>query len=196
MDIKKALLACSLIVSGCFFVYAQNAGDVNINLNLCTTLSGNRVCYNNATGQYQIVDSKGRGVVGNANTGATQINGSVGGVPVGIGLPGENGASGAGAGFGSGGSLPGLLNMAQSVLSWAVPFLITLALLAFFWYLIEFIWKGRDNPEEYKKGRSGMFWSILALFVMVAIWGILGLIGNILGINLGGSIAGFRLPGE
>jgi uncharacterized membrane protein len=77
-----------------------------------------------------------------------------------------------------------------------VPFLVGLAVVVFFWFLVTFIWKGKDNPEEQKKGRAGMMYSLLAIFVMVSLWGIITFIGGILGIGQGGSISGFNLPGE
>jgi hypothetical protein len=41
-----------------------------------------------------------------------------------------------------------------------------------------------------------MGWSIFAIFVMVSIWGIIGFIGGVTGIEQGGSIHGFKLPGK
>jgi hypothetical protein len=89
----------------------------------------------------------------------------------------------------------GLINLAQVIVARLVPLLIGIAVLAFFWFLIQYIWKGREDPEVYRTGRAGMFYSILALFVMVSIWGIIGFIGNLTGIGQGGTISGFKLPG-
>ena len=81
-----------------------------------------------------------------------------------------------------------LLGAAQEILTRLVPFAVTAAVLAFFWFLITFIWKGGEDGEARKKSLSGMGWSIVALFVMVSIWGIIGLLGSILGVNQGGTI--------
>ncbi len=89
-----------------------------------------------------------------------------------------------------------LIAFAQTILNKLVPFTIGLAVLAFFWFLVLFIWKASDNPTEQAKLKSGMLWSIIALFVMVAIWGIVGFIANMLGVQVGGSMPGFKLPGE
>ena len=89
-----------------------------------------------------------------------------------------------------------LLSVAQTLVSRLVPFLIGVAVLAFFWFLITFIVKGQSSPEEQKKSLAGMGYSILALFVMVSIWGIIGFFGSIFGISQGGSMPGFKLPGE
>jgi|JI10StandDraft_1071094.scaffolds.fasta_scaffold683547_1 hypothetical protein len=89
----------------------------------------------------------------------------------------------------------GLINLAQVIVSRLVPLLVGIAVLAFFWFLIEYIWKGREDPEVYRTGRAGMFYSVLAIFVMVSIWGLVGFLGNLFGIEQGGNIHGFKLPG-
>ena len=88
----------------------------------------------------------------------------------------------------NGNALVQLLNIAQDLISRLVPFAVTLAVLAFFWYLIRFIWKGGQDPEAKETGLKGMGYSLLALFVMVSIWGIINLLGSIVGVNQGGTI--------
>lgn len=145
------------------------------------------------------------GLFGGSGNGS---NSGVGGVGFQGGISGRNG----GIMIGNGGALGGGLNVGACLVGWegvcriiamvqllvtrAVPLLIGVALLAFFWFLIEFIWKGREDPAHYAKAKSGMIWSIVAIFVMVSIWGLVGFIGGVLGINQGGSMHGFKLPGE
>ncbi len=69
-----------------------------------------------------------------------------------------------------------------------IPIAVTLAVLAFFWFLINFIWKGGEDGDARKKAVSGMGWSIVALFVMVSIWGLVGFIGSVSGIGQGGTV--------
>ena len=88
----------------------------------------------------------------------------------------------------NGGALLSFLALAQTIVTRLVPFAVGIAVLAFFWFLITFIWKGRDNPEEQSKSLAGMGWSVLALFVMVSIWGIVGFLGSIVGVNQGGNV--------
>jgi len=45
------------------------------------------------------------------------------------------------------------------------------AVLMFFWGLAIFILKSGD-PEEIKKAKKMMTWSIIALFLMVSVWGV------------------------
>lgn len=75
-----------------------------------------------------------------------------------------------------------ILALAQTVVNRLSPILVTVALLAFFWFLIKFI-SNSDNPGEQAKLKKGIFYSILALFVLVSIWGIIGNIQTILGVD-------------
>lgn len=197
---KKALISCLLIASSAFFAYAQlDLGGVKVNVGTtCWTIKGKRGCINPATGQWEQQTGNGNVIGGNTNTGQIGGTGSIGGVRFG-GMFGGTSGTGMGGGFGStagGNALMSLLGMLQVLVVRAVPLLIGVALLAFFWYLIVFIWKASDNPEEQKKTKKGMFWSIVALFCMVSVWGLVGFIGSMLGINQGSSISGFKLPGE
>ncbi len=78
--------------------------------------------------------------------------------------------------------------LVQNVTNALIPIAVTLAVLAFFWYLIKFIWQGKENAETKKEGLAGMGWSIVALFVMVSIWGLVGFIGSTTGIGQGGKV--------
>ncbi len=87
----------------------------------------------------------------------------------------------------NGGALLQLLSLAQEIMSRLVPFAVGAAVLVFFWFLILFIVKSSDATAR-KGYLQGMGFSILALFVMVSIWGIIGLLGSIVGVNQGGNI--------
>jgi hypothetical protein len=192
---KKTLLACSFIISSVFFAYAQfDLGGVKVNVGkVCGTIKGQPACMNPSTGQWEVSTGNGNSIGGNVNTGVVGSVGTVGGVRFG----GSFGGSGTGVNSGQNFTGPlGLIALAQTLINRDIPFLVGLALLAFFWYLVEFIWKGRDSSEEQKKGKMGMVYSIVALFVMVSVWGIIGFIGGTLGISQGGKMSGFNLPGE
>lgn len=88
----------------------------------------------------------------------------------------------------------GLITSASNIVGMLVPFAVALAVLAFFWYLILFIWKGKEEGAKREEGMKGMGYSILALFVMVSIWGLVGLLGNISGVGQGGSAPIPRVP--
>ena len=94
-----------------------------------------------------------------------------------------------GAGMGTaGGPLLQLLALAQRIVYLLAPLLIGLAIIVFFWYLIKFIVKGNESPTEKQEGLRGMGYSIIAIFVMVSIWGIVAFIGATLGIGQGGGL--------
>jgi hypothetical protein len=55
------------------------------------------------------------------------------------------------------------------------------ALLGFFWGLAMFVFKAGD-PKAHDEGKNIMIWGIIALFVMVSIWGIVGFLQDELGL--------------
>jgi len=70
------------------------------------------------------------------------------------------------------------------VIKVATPVVVALALLAFFWGLAMYIFQTGDG-EKRKKGLSMMVWGIVALFVMLSVFGIINLIQNSLGVGTG-----------
>ncbi len=66
-----------------------------------------------------------------------------------------------------------------------LPIAVTIAVLFFFWGLAEYILaSGEESAKE--EGRRKMIGGVIALFVIVSIWGIIAFLGNLLGINQGG----------
>ncbi len=51
----------------------------------------------------------------------------------------------------------------------------TLAVVAFFWGIVQFIWSARQGSDgkENTKGKQFMLWGLIALFVMFSVWGII-----------------------
>lgn len=88
----------------------------------------------------------------------------------------------------NGTALLSLLSLVQEIVSRLTPLLIGLAVLAFFWFLVQFIWKGGESGEKKESSLKGMGFSILALFVMVSIWGLVGFLGNLVGVGQGGTV--------
>lgn len=78
----------------------------------------------------------------------------------------------------------GILALVKTWIDFLLPVLVTLALLGFFWGLVQYIWGGAESKE---KGRDRMIWGVIALFVMVSVWGLVALIGNTFGIQRGGT---------
>lgn len=80
-----------------------------------------------------------------------------------------------------------VLSTIKNILDLLIPIFITLAVLYFFWGLGQYILNSNDS-EKKEEGRNIMIWGILALFVMVSVWGIIGVISNTFGIGTGGTI--------
>jgi len=84
-------------------------------------------------------------------------------------------------------NLADLIDALGNVVNIATPVVVGIALIAFFWGLAKFIFSAGDE-EKRESGKHIMIWGIVALFVMVSIWGIVGFIGDALGVDEGGEI--------
>lgn len=93
-----------------------------------------------------------------------------------------------------GGSLINLIQLVQNIVARLVPLGIGLAVVALFFGIIMFLVKGRDDEKQRKNWLAWMGYSILGLFVMVAIWGLVGFISSVLGVGLGGSAPTPTIP--
>jgi hypothetical protein len=58
------------------------------------------------------------------------------------------------------------------------------AMVAFFYGIALYI-LNVNNEEKMKEGKSWMFWSVIALFVMITIWGIIALLQKTVGSTQG-----------
>jgi hypothetical protein len=56
------------------------------------------------------------------------------------------------------------------------------AFVAFFWGLVQYILNTEDAKKR-EQSTSWMMWSVIALFVMVALWGIVGLLTRTFGLT-------------
>ena len=72
-------------------------------------------------------------------------------------------------------TLFGILNTLAALINLATPIVVALALLYFFWGLAGDILNA-GNEEKKKQGRDIMIWGILALFIMVSVWGIINVV--------------------
>lgn len=75
-----------------------------------------------------------------------------------------------------------------------MPIIVALALLYFLYGLLKFMTAGGDEGKR-KESRDIMLWGIIALFVMVSVWGLVSFLGNTLGISSGGSVNTGDIPG-
>jgi len=82
------------------------------------------------------------------------------------------------------GNIETLLESIGRLVDLALPIVVGIALLGFFWGLVKFIFAAGDEVDA-EKGKSLMIWSVVALFVMVSVWGLVRFIGSALNIEQG-----------
>ena len=82
--------------------------------------------------------------------------------------------------------LLGTLALANRILNGMVGLLILVAILAFFWGLVKYLFSG--GGEDKSEGLKLMFYGVIAIFVMVSIWGIIRLLQNTFGVTQNTSI--------
>ncbi len=76
-----------------------------------------------------------------------------------------------------------LLNLGTCILSRSVvPLLIAIAVVAFIWGVISQV-LNPDNEEKKKQGKQFMIWGIIALFVIISIWGLVGILSKTIGLK-------------
>lgn len=67
-----------------------------------------------------------------------------------------------------------------TLIEFIVPLLFSLAVVMFIWGIIQYFLNA-ENEEKRKKGKSFMLWGIIALFVMISMWGLVGVLSNTFG---------------
>ena len=87
--------------------------------------------------------------------------------------------------FASAQTVMSILDRVQQILNIIIPIVMTLALLYFFMGLAKYI-TGTGDEEARKAGREMMVYGIIALFVMAAVWGLVGVVGRTFGVQVGG----------
>ena len=80
------------------------------------------------------------------------------------------------------GTVGDLIDDIGDIVGAATPIVVGIALLAFFWGLARYIFAA-GNEDARDQGRRIMIGGIIALFVMVSIWGLVRFIGEALGVS-------------
>lgn len=75
-----------------------------------------------------------------------------------------------------------LMQLFANMLGSIIGVLYMVAFVAFFWGIGVFILNTNDDKKR-GEGKAWMFWSVIALFVMITIWGLVGLLVNTVGVN-------------
>lgn len=80
-------------------------------------------------------------------------------------------------------TLGDILNWAScTLIKTVVPLLFSIATVAFIWGIIQYF-LNPDNEEKRKTGKSYMLWGIIGLFVMLSMWGLVGVLSNTFGVK-------------
>ena len=77
-----------------------------------------------------------------------------------------------------------LMKQVGNLVNLALPIVVGIALLGFFWGLAMFIFSAGDETKR-AEARSIMIYGVIALFVMVSVWGLVGFLGSSIGITPG-----------
>jgi hypothetical protein len=80
------------------------------------------------------------------------------------------------------GGVKNALNLIGDLISTATPIVVALALLGFFWGLAMYIFSAGDEKKR-SQGRNIMIWGILALFIMLSVFGIIATLQSTLGLT-------------
>lgn len=78
-------------------------------------------------------------------------------------------------------NLEDLIGLALYYIGRIVPLIFALAVLAFLWGVLKYIFK----PEKKSEAASFIFFAVIALFVMVSVWGLVRILTGTLGFQFG-----------
>jgi len=76
-----------------------------------------------------------------------------------------------------------LITAVGNIVSALIPVLISIAVLIFIWGIVQFAIAGDESQRA--EGRQKMIWGVVALGVIVALWGLVALLVQIFGLNTG-----------
>ncbi len=89
------------------------------------------------------------------------------------------------------GPISGTLNTVKGIIDFGIPLLLSAAVLVFFYGLVKYIMNASDEAAK-EGGKNMMIGGMVALFVMVAFWGIIGYFQQSAGLS--GSITTSSAP--
>ncbi|KKS99987.1 MAG: hypothetical protein UW07_C0008G0019 [Candidatus Nomurabacteria bacterium GW2011_GWF2_43_8] len=75
-----------------------------------------------------------------------------------------------------------------------IPLIFAVALVAFVWGVVQFFFLNVNEEAKRAQGKQFMIWGIIALAVMLSVWGLVGILGNTFGID-GSFLPKVRPPG-
>ncbi len=82
-------------------------------------------------------------------------------------------------------TIGGMLSVVKNIIDIATIVAVAIALLFFIWGLAQYILSGPGEKAD--EGRQRMIYGIIALFVIVSIWGLVNVLNSTFGVTQGGS---------
>ncbi len=82
------------------------------------------------------------------------------------------------------GWLTSLVNAISGLIALLLPVVIAIGLLLFIWGLVQYIASSGDEAAK-DEGKRKMIWGIIALFVIVSVWGLVNLLQEVTGVGTG-----------
>ncbi len=64
-----------------------------------------------------------------------------------------------------------------------IPFIFALAMVTFIWGVVKFFILGADEEAKREQGKQFMLWGIIALAVMISVWGLVRILGTTFGVK-------------
>lgn len=84
----------------------------------------------------------------------------------------------------AGGGIFGFLDLVAALIGRLVPIVIGLAVLVFLWGVLQYV-VAKDSDKQ-KEARNVMVWGVIALFVMVSVWGLVNVLSDSLNLDTTG----------
>ena len=76
-----------------------------------------------------------------------------------------------------------LVNIFVNLIRAALPLVMGLAVLVFLWGLVKFVSRVGGDVKAVEEGKKLMIWGLVALFVLISVWGILRFFYSSLGFS-------------
>lgn len=80
--------------------------------------------------------------------------------------------------------LNAILGFIQSTVRTLIPIIFGLAIVFFFWGLVTFL-RAAGDPKAQEAGRNQMIWGVIAIAVMISIYGLVAWLQTVFGVNGG-----------
>ena len=79
-----------------------------------------------------------------------------------------------------------IIGVIQSIVNLLIPLAMAVAFLVFLYGIIKFVTAGGDE-EKRKTAKNLIIYGLIGLFVMVAVWGLVGVLASTFGVTTGGT---------